>query len=78
MVRKSETLKKSNLVGVPVSGVDTAVLVVKLDGAGDGLGEGELGGGGDGPGQLLPQGLGDVLGHQGVLGLDLGERIRHV
>ena len=78
MVGKSETLKKSNLIRVPVSGVDTAVLVVKLDGAGDGLGEGELRGGGDGPGQLLPQRLGDVLGHQGVLGLDLGERIRHV
>ena len=53
------------------------MLVVELDGAGDGLGQGEAGGGGDGPGQLLPQGLGHVLGHQGVLGLDLGEWVRH-
>ena len=29
------------LVGVPVTGVDAAVLVVELDGAGDGLGQGE-------------------------------------
>ena len=29
------------LVGVPVTGVDTAVLVVELHGAGDGLAEGE-------------------------------------
>ena len=30
-----------HLVGVPVPGVDTAVLVVKLDSAGNGLAEGE-------------------------------------
>ena len=30
-----------HLVGVPVPGVDTAVLVIKLHGAGDGLAEGE-------------------------------------
>ena len=65
------------LVRVPISGVDATVLVIKLDSTGDGLGQGEAAGGGDGPGQLLPQGLGHVLGHQGVLGLDLGERIGH-
>ena len=31
----------SHLVAVPVPGIDTAVLVVKLHGAGDGLAEGE-------------------------------------
>ena len=31
----------SHLVAVPVPGVDTTVLVVKLHGAGDGLAEGE-------------------------------------
>ena len=67
----------SNLVGVPVAGVDAAVLVVELHGAGDGLGEGELGGGGDGAGELLPQRLRHVLSHQRVLGLDLGEGVRH-
>jgi len=34
------------LVGIPVTGVDAAVLVVELDGAGDGLGQGEARGGG--------------------------------
>ena len=67
----------SHLVGVPVARVDAAVLVVELHGAGDGLGEGELGGGGDGAGELLPQRLRHVLRHQRVLGLDLGEGVRH-
>ena len=66
------------LVGVPISGVDSTMLVVKLHGAGDGLGQGEARGHGLGPVQLLPDGLGDILGHQGMLGLDLGERFRHV
>jgi hypothetical protein len=34
------------LVGVAIASVDAAVLVVELDGAGDGLGQGEAGGGG--------------------------------
>ena len=51
------------------------MLVVELNGAGDGLGEGEPRGGGLGPAELLPQGLGDILGHQGVLGLDFREGI---
>ena len=66
------------LVRVPISGVDATVLVVKLDSTGNGLGQGEAAGGGDGPGQLLPQGLCHVLGHQGVLGLDLWEGVRHI
>ena len=28
-------------------------------------------------GELGPDGLGDILGHQGVLGLDLGEGLGH-
>ena len=44
IVRKSETPEgiRSYLVRVPVSGIDAAVLVVEVGGAGDGLGEGEL------------------------------------
>ena len=53
------------------------MLVVKLHGAGDGLGQGEARGHGLGPVELLPDGLGDILGHQGVLGLDLWEGVRH-
>ena len=65
------------LVGVPISGIDSTMLVVKLHGAGDCLGQGEARGHGLGPVELLPDGLGDILGHQGVLGLDLGEGVRH-
>ena len=65
------------LVGVPISGVDSTMLVVKLHGAGDGLGQGEAGSHGLGPVELLPDWLGDILGHQGMLGLDLREGVRH-
>merc|ERR1719490_606149 len=61
------------LVGVPVSGVDTAVLVVELNGASDGLDEGESGSLGLDSLELLPLVLGDVLGNERVLGLDGGE-----
>jgi len=60
-------------VRVLVSSVDTAVLVVEVDGASDGLGEGEAGGLGDNTAQLVPLLLGHVLGDQRVLGLDVGE-----
>merc|ERR1712012_187491 len=62
------------LVGVPVTGVDAAVLVVELNSASDGLDEGEAGGLGLDSLELLPLVLGDVLGNEGVLGLDGGER----
>ena len=65
-------------VGVLVSGVDAAVLVVELDGAGAGLLQGEAGGLGDDVLQLVPLLLGDVLGHQAVLGLDVGEISAHL
>merc|ERR1712012_1517587 len=62
------------LVGVPVTSVDAAVLVVELNGASDGLDEGEAGSLGLDSLELLPLVLGDVLGNKEVLGLDGGER----
>jgi len=64
-------------VGVLITSVDAAVLVVELDGAGDGLGQGELGGLGDDASELVPLLLGHVLGDEGVLGLDVGEWSGH-
>ena len=66
------------LVGVPVSGVDTAVLVVELNGAGGSLGDGEAAGLGLDVLDFVPSLLGDVLGHQGVGRLDDGELSRHL
>jgi len=61
-------------VGVLVTSIDATVLVVELNGASNGLGQGELGGLGHDAGQFVPLLLGDVLSHQRVLGLDIGER----
>merc|ERR1719220_501800 len=61
------------LVGVPVTGVDSTVLVVELNSASDGLDKGESRCLGLDSLQLLPLVLGDVLGNKGVLGLDGGE-----
>lgn len=58
------------LVGIPVTGVDTAVLVVELDGASNGLLEGEAGGGCLVGSEFIPALLGDVLSHKGVGTLD--------
>merc|ERR1719418_26168 len=66
------------LVGVPISGVDAAVLVVELNGTGAGLGDGEATGLGLDVLDLVPSLLGHVLGDQGVGGLDGGELSRHV
>jgi len=65
------------LVGVPVSSVDAAVLVVELNGASAGLGDGEAAGLGLDVLDLVPSLLGHVLGDQGVGGLDDGELSRH-
>merc|ERR550519_316665 len=65
------------LVGIPVTGVDAAVLVVELNSAGNGLGEGEAGGLGDDVLVFVPSLLGHVLGHQRVGGLDGWEFARH-
>merc|ERR1719317_1769476 len=62
------------LVRVPVTSVDAAVLVVEFNGASDRLDEGEAGSLGLDSLELLPLVLGDVLGNEGVLGLDGGER----
>ena len=52
---------REDLVRISVSGVDTAMLVVKLHGTGDGLGECEPKGSGLGPAELLPEGLVHVI-----------------
>jgi len=51
-------------VGVLVTSVDAAVLVVELNSASNGLGQGEARGLGDDSAELVPFLLGDVLGHQ--------------
>jgi len=64
-------------VGVLVTGIDTAVLVVELNSAGNGLGKGEARGLGDKATELVPLLLGHVLGNQAVGGLDVGEFTGH-
>jgi len=66
------------LVGVPVSSVDSAVLVVKFDCTGDGLGQGEATGLGLDVLDLVPSLLGHMLGDKGVGGLDDGEFSGHI
>merc|ERR1719391_1809272 len=61
------------LVRVPVTGVDTTVLVVELDCAGNGLGKGKTRGLSGNVLQLVPLLLGDVLGNKRVLGGNEGE-----
>ena len=50
------------------------MLVIEVDSAGDGLGQGEAGGGGPVTGELVPLLLGDVLSHQ-EWGRDRGGRV---
>jgi len=64
-------------VGVLVTSVDAAVLVVELNSASNGLGEGEARGLGDNATKLVPLLLGHVLGDQRVGGLDVGEFASH-
>jgi len=64
-------------VGVLVTSIDTAVLVVELNSAGNGLGKGEARGLGDNATELVPLLLGHVLGNQAVGGLDVGEFTGH-
>merc|ERR1719318_1812123 len=61
------------LVRVPVTGVDTAVLVVELDCASNGLGKSEPRGLSGDVLQLVPLLLGDMLGNKRVLGGNEGE-----
>jgi len=76
MVLKDDGLEDSLevLVGVSISGVDSAVLVIEVDSASNGLGQSESRGLGGDASQLGPLVSGDMLGHQGVGGLDVGER----
>ena len=53
------------------------MLVVELDGASAGLGDGEVAGLGLDVLDLVPSLLGHVLGDQGVFGLDVGEFSGH-
>lgn len=61
------------LVGIPVTSIDTAVLVIELDSAGNGLAESEARGGGLVGTKFIPLFLGDVLGNQGVSRLNVWE-----
>jgi len=65
-------------VGVLVTSVDAAVLVVELNSASNGLGQGESGGLGDDATKLVPLLLGHVLSDQRVGGLDVGEFAGHI
>merc|ERR1719431_698110 len=62
------------LVGVPVTSVDTTVLVVEPNSASNGLSKGESRGLGLDSLELLPFILGDILGNKRVLGLNVRER----
>merc|ERR1712066_446646 len=66
------------LVAIPVTSIDTTMLVVKLDSAGTGLGDGEAAGLGLNVLDAVPSLLGHMLGHQGVRRLNNGEFSRHV
>ena len=75
MVLLNERIKDRGkiLVGVPVTSIDTTVLVVKLHSAGNGFGKGESRSLGLDLTQLVPLVPGDMLGHKGVGGPDHGE-----
>ena len=68
-----EDLSEVN-IGVLITSIDTAMLVVELNCAGNSLGQGELRGLGNNFVELVPFVFSHVLGNQGVLGLDFGER----
>ena len=65
------------LVGVPVSSIDSTMLVVKLNSTSDSLGKGEPGGSSYQSTKLCPNILGDMLGHQGVSGFDFWKGFTH-
>jgi len=62
------------LVGVPVTSIDSTVLVIKLNSTSNGLDESKSRGLGFDSLQFLPDILGNVRSNQRVLGLDIGER----
>merc|ERR1719342_1992119 len=69
---------REDLVRIPISSINTTMLIVELHSTSDGFGEREPGGDSLGSVELLPDWLGDILGNQGVLGLDFWEGIRHL
>ena len=76
MVFTDEWVKNISEVNVRifVTSIDTAMLVVELNCAGNSLGQSELRGLGNNFVELVPFVFSHVLGNQGVLGLDFGER----
>ena len=70
MVFLNDGIKDSSkvLVGVPVTSIDTTVLVVKLHSTGNGLGQGESRSLGLDLAQFVPLVSGHMLGYQGVGG----------
>ena len=60
-------------VGILITSIDTAMLVVELNGTSDSLGQGETRGCGNMVAQFCPFFGGDVLGSQGVSRFDFGE-----
>jgi len=60
-------------VGILITSIDTAMLVVEFNGTSDGLGQGETRGCGNMVSQFCPFFGGDVLGSQGVSRFDFGE-----
>merc|ERR1719179_123593 len=60
-------------VGIFITSVHTAMLVVEFNSAGNSLGQCESRGLGDNSGEFVPFFLGDVLGNQRVLRLDIWE-----
>ena len=60
-------------VGILITGVNTTVLVVKLNSASNGLCKGETRGLGFNLVELLPLVCSDMLGNQAVLGCNVGQ-----
>jgi len=69
---------REDLVRVPITSINTTMLIIELHSTSDGFGKREPGGGSLCSVELLPDWLGDILGHQGVLRLDFWEGIRHL
>ena len=75
MVFADEGVEDISEVGVRIliTGIDTTMLVVEVNGASNGLGQGETGSLGGDSGEFVPFFLGHVFGDKGVFGFDFGE-----
>merc|ERR1712119_42087 len=65
------------LVGIPITSIDTTVLVIKLNSTGTSLGKGKVTGLGLDVLHFVPPLLGHMLGHQGAGRFDSWEFSRH-